>query len=1137
MRFALLCAAVCVVAVLFRAAPAFGGEDAEEAAYSAELERVREDLFAQYMREAARPEGARLGTRLAWSLIRVGNAGPETRVDLDSFRHDDGTAELRVRHRGEDAFIRMDGTDDRRRVRATVGGYRFNTGYAVLLQKPLSWMAKMAGELREAGVAPEAHAEWEVTEAPEGLIAFAGTDAAGGSVVPAAAFFRGAVREVRALPEPEDFGSAREEFLAAAEALHRGVMDDGSIPQDLRLALEPVLAGTYSAVDPRDYFDNEFCRRLIEADYLEKFLAPLPAARAEELARYRRALAKIEAGVDRFAVDLGAEGRLVAVSRPEIGVAEEENAPAAEETGREGADGAGGGESAGALRDAPGVVRDPETGETLSRYNWRWERGQETVFHSPLPSRYLYAMTVTEAFPGRHRLRPAGVPARTEVWHAVLGSLARHRPGAAGAEGDTAKWQEAVELDARGGRDPNAGPLGWSFPLFVPVRDGQGDPVLVATERGVMYTPDFGAFPDGAARRAAQDRWLDNAALTLATPGELNLLYRIFFRYCSDSPLPELPNLIGSHLGLSDTHQTVYQTLDRRWVGRLIGDCDDMAEFFQNIAVRQGRLAQVMQLPSHAAAGWLDAAADVEGEDPGSAGYEFVVLQTGPALRFTAATRTEAVEKAYRHFEQNVGESQFTVSAVPLLLRFADEETRTSFVLSARIYWDREYAEKMTAVQEYWHLHTYAAGIAAMRTMLETDRDPGNIKELASLYEQVGAYAEAAELREEELATAGGDALAALATLSDMAELQVRAKNRDAAFAALDAMRDKLAALRIGDADLYARAFAYRAAWALLLARLDAPEKAWPLFRHDVAAAEADGWRVSEPLLRVLTTLYDRMALRRDQLSAAGGAEGADAERIRIETRNALAHAFGAGYFTKADSFNDIASKCYWLGRYAVAVAGREAGLARLAEDGPYPSAPDAGALAARTAELSDRDWAWFRITPRLLFGLGLEMLDREEYPERYDPAGAERVLALVPRAAEKAAAAGAGLPDRETPVQAALVLSFVRNDLPAFERLMAEVRAKDYSGLYNDAATMFGSYAGLVPEAEFGGWIAAFRAAFPGRQHYFQAAYRMLAKGHAAHAVAFAEATAGFFPDDALLVAEAAALREAALAKSRNIE
>ncbi len=1054
------------------------------------LVKTRDGLFQVYQDEIRQGKVSD-ATRLAWSLIRVGASHPDTRVKPGSFRFDRGGAEIELRHMGAEFVIRLDEKDYKKQVRAEVDGYRFRSGWPVLFQKPFGWMAELAQEMRRSGIAPEEEREWDVMEAPEGLIALAVPDN-GGSWwgVPSLAFYRGELREVQSIPLPDDAANIAEEFTGAAKRLHDGIMGDESIPEALRQAFNPVLRGTYLPIDPRDYFDSDFCRRLIEADYLESHVSPLPPERVEELAAFRRALAKIDNGYDRFKVLLDEGETLVAVAKPGVD-----------------------------FQDSVGdEVRDPETGETLSRYQWRWEGADETGFHSPLPGRQLNALSVVEYYPGKHGIKPKGVPEVTEVWHALKGKLATYRKGAAAAEGNPEKWLEAVTLDMRGRRDDVSGPLGWNSPLHVPVRDDQGDPVLVATLNGVVPSPNFTGYPVPAERRAAEEEWLDNAARIFSTPGELALIYQVFFRYCSDSPLPETPNLIGSHYGLSDTHQTVYESLERRWVGRLIGDCDDLAEFFQNLADRQGKLCQVMQLPSHAAAGYL--------EETPEGDYAFVVLQTGPVLRFVSHSREGAVEKAYRHFEDNVGDTQFTIAAVPVLLRFADEETRTPFVLSARIYWDGDYAEDMIRVQEFWHLHTYSAGVLAMEKLLGGDREVGNIKELASLYERVGEYEKSAALRREELAEVKEDPQATLSALLDISLLHIAAKDKPAALGTLAEMGDLLEKLRKERPEMYRRAAAFRSSWAGALSRLGEPERAWELVRHDVDEAWKKDGKFSDTLLRTLVTMYDRMSIQRDVSEAEGKRADREAMRIRYCVRSALAKAFGKDYFSADDSYNKISSRYFLLGRYGVAVAGRKAGLSSLCLDGPYPGGERDH--TARGEDLSELDWEWFRVMPRLYLAFAMEMLDRDENPELYDPVMARNCLEKVRGSAKLGAGLGSNVTSQDAIIKSDLVLSFLNRDLSAFNEVMAMVRDKNYASLYDDAAVVFGSYCGLVPLAEFDAWIEAFHRFFPGRQHYFKAAYRAMDKEHFGHAERLAEATPRFFPGDALLAGEVAGLKGA---------
>ncbi|MDR3077739.1 MAG: hypothetical protein LBV15_03135, partial [Planctomycetota bacterium] len=1056
-----------------------------------ELLDLRNDLFSRVQAEMRR-ERRSPGVRLAWAMLRIGFSDPEVEIDPAGFRQDARQAAMRFRMRGLPVEMEMGEDDLESAIRAKVADYEFVSGWYPLFHKPLSWMVGLAEDMRRAGAPGGKGVVWEIIEGPGAPLALSRPPAAAGSapasLAPASgrlAFFQGRLRQVEEMPRSDDSRRLIDDFLAAARRLHDGVMEDASIPQELRQALKPVLAGAYEKPDPRDYFDSAFCRRLLEADYLETFIRPFPPALREALDAYRGAVGKLDAGNDSFAFEAEDGERLVAVERLDF-------------------DQGGSGRSG---------DQDPETGETLPAYVWRRERERETVFYSPLPSRYVYAFMLAEHYDGRHAVRPVGRPALTEVWHLEKGRLASYAAGGARAEGDAELWNQAIAWDLSGRFDPAMGSPGWNFPLHVIERNDQGDPLTLATLSGVVKSPDFSGIADTGARRRAEDEWLAAAAAALPTPGELGLIFHHLFRYCSDSPLPELPNLIGSHFGLSDYHQTVYESLERRWVGRLTGDCDDLAEFFQILTRLQGKLSHVMQLPSHAACGYVEKDADGL--------RRFVVLQTGPVLVFAAPSLNEVVETAYRSFDRGDNMTHMTTDAVPLLLRFADEETRTPFVLAARIYEDAEYADTMIRVQSYWHEHVYSAAIKVMEEMIQTDQEVGNIKEIGSLYERVGEYARSADMRRRELELVKGNPQAELSTLLEIAQLHVQDKDRDKALAALGEMEEIMRAMiKRDDANEFFRAMSFRSLWAVHLSRLGQPARAWALIRYDAAMTKSRLGRVADPVLRTLVSIYERMRLQ----AASGAAVPAEEAEAAREIRRELEEGFGRGYFKSDDSYNAIIGRFHSLGRYAVADAGRDAGLARLAEDGPYPDGPRDQSRRARGVD--DEDWKWLRITPQLYLALALEMLDPDEYPELHNPDSARILLEGVTRAARKGIGLGSDISGDDAAVRAEITLAFLNRDIAAFRRSLAVVKDKDYSSLYDDAAMTFGLQCGLIPPAEFPAWIAAFREFFPGSQHYFKVVYRAIDKENYDHALLMAEATAGFFPDKPLLLQEAEFVR-----------
>ncbi|MCC8191206.1 MAG: hypothetical protein LIP77_11335, partial [Planctomycetes bacterium] len=866
-----------------------------------DLLRLRVEVFGRLQSEMRRGR-TNPGTRLAWAMLRMAFDDEDMAIDPGQFRFDSGKARIAFTSGEIPVVMEMGEADYETRIVAVVDGYRYTAGWTFLFHKPLEWMVEMAAAMRLAGVPRQTGQEWEILEGPEGPLALAAanretTGTGDRQDADRQVFYAGSLRPVTTWPVAEGAREVVAEFRQTAMRLHDRVMADESVPLALRQALKPVLMGTYQQPDPRDYFDSDFCRRLIEADYLETFIRPMPPGIREELDAYREVLGRLEAGYDDFSFTTDEGWTIFAVTRLD-----------ADFTG-----------------DGRASDQDPETGESRPRYTWRREETDATVFFSPMPSRFVYAFMLAEEYPGRHRIPPTGRPARTEVWHASLGLIASYDDGADRAEGSEELWSAAIARDLGGRHDSASGQPGWNFPLHVLQRDDQGDPVVLATLTGTVKSPDFSAIAEEEERRQAEDDWLDTTAATLATPGELGLIFHQFFRYCSDSPLPEMPNLIGSHYGLSDTHQTVYESLERRWVGRLIGDCDDLAEVFQVLTRRQGKLSHVMQLPGHAACGY----AERTEEDT----YRFVILQTGPVMQFTAPTLWEAVEMAYRSFDRGEGVTHMTMDAVPLLLRFANEDTRTPFVLSSRIYEDPDYAETMIQVQAFWHEHVYSAAIKTMEALVAEDQEIGNIKELGSLYERVGFYDKSAEMRYRELDMVREQPTAAISTLLEIVQLHVQEKDRDKALAALGEMETIMRDM-VDREDLpeFYNAMSFRSFWAVHLSRLGFPARAWDLIKYDVAITKRHMGRISDPILRTLVFMYDRMCAQRDD----GEDSDADAAKARLEVRRELEEAFGRGYFKDDDAYNNIIGRYFTLGRFAVSDIGRETGIARLQADGPY---------------------------------------------------------------------------------------------------------------------------------------------------------------------------------------------------------
>lgn len=352
---------------------------------------------------------------------------------------------------------------------------------------------------------------------------------------------------------------------------------------------------------------------------------------------------------------------------------------------------------------------------------WIWRTATRCSYARSVPGpefrQHVAATLVVDLPPGADPWRDAGRATAARLYWGDL-ELARWDGQTVSA---TAAWQAGL---APWGSDLEPG---WPAPhLVLTAPDGSVLRLLVGTI--ALDAPrDGGGDADG---------FLARAATALANPELLPLLGDTFFTYAYDSPDPTHPRLIGDAQRHGDVHQTAAQTLATTLGGRFRGDCDDLAEIYVTLLTAQGRLAHVMDLPRHAAAGWLE---HQDGKD-----WRMHVLQSGPARCFTAASGDLAVVTAYNDMSER--ERPFRADQIAVLLRFAGENTRSAWRLSWRIYADPTYARTMIDVQRDWYFRTYHHGVTAMLAQIASgDADPANHSELSGLYRRIGDWANSIE--------------------------------------------------------------------------------------------------------------------------------------------------------------------------------------------------------------------------------------------------------------------------------------------------------------------------------------------------------------------------------------------------------
>ncbi len=300
-----------------------------------------------------------------------------------------------------------------------------------------------------------------------------------------------------------------------------------------------------------------------------------------------------------------------------------------------------------------------------------------------------------------------------------------------GFQSDIATWRVAVPNTGRHVEETTVSNF---LPPHLVVIDLDGDVRMLATAHGVLVPPRDPSTPEA-------ERFLSDAAAALPDAAHLDLIGEHLFYYVYDSPDPRSPLLIGNRQVKGDIHQTAYETISTVANGMCRGDCDDLAELYQEIIERQGKLAHIITLPAHAAAAF----AEQKGER-----WHVHVLQTGQPREFIADDLPEALRLAYLSFDDS---DNFDPNGLGLLLRFSGENTRGPWRLSWRIFSEPDYARTMIDVQKDWHYSTYQRGIHKMEAMMAAgDDDTANHRELAGLASFTGQHEDAAQHMREALA-------------------------------------------------------------------------------------------------------------------------------------------------------------------------------------------------------------------------------------------------------------------------------------------------------------------------------------------------------------------------------------------------
>jgi len=1004
--------------------------------------------------------------------------------------------------RGPDAFraeFRLDGTRGalhapkgsyKKSALVTVEGHTFIVPWRHFMYRDVIMAGGLAARMRAVGVEPSPSGHWEMVEGPSSPVALLRRGKAfllcvvGGELAKArtgSGADRGAI----------------DEFTKTARELRESIKKDESIQSDLRQAFDATIAATFGETDPRDWLDPAFCRRIVAEGYIEENLPELGPGHRAILERYRAAYEKLSAGYPVLSTTLE-DGRTLTAF--------------------------------GSLEDELSQGRDKAYKRPA--YSWRVDApdGKETTFAVPLPDRHAHPLYVAATFEGRHETQPSSAePVRLKMLHALSGVIASKKEGAWELEFDQKKWDETLHADAGLFRNMTYGTPGWALPPHVPVLDPNGTPKGILTRQGLLASRDFSGLADPAERLAAEGEYLDECAAKLKTPGELNFLFKYFTKYVFDSPVASRPNVIGNHLATGETHQTAEQFLERKIGGYFVGDCDDVAEFFQVITRRQGKLSHVFSLPKHAACGYVEKRKPPEGEP-----FRLIFLQTGPARIFEAPTLDEVVEKGVMAFSEDEDQS-FTVAAVPFLFRFANEQTRTPYVLSDRIIVDDDYAEIMIRVQSYWHYHYYATAFRTMEELIETDKDISNFTELAGLYRWVGLYEESIKMSRGGLAAMKrSDEKIRQNELIDIATMHYMAGDEEEAKTVLlEIAKQTVADIQARNLRQVFRLMPIRFQAAGLHAMMDDPLSGFRMVEMDINFARRAFGKIIDPLRRALVSIYVAIADREER-----GAELTDVEKgLREHLSRLLLTDFSTDLFEKDDGFNSYLRHYSLIGSFAVATVGREKAREMLLAEGPYPRGERDH--RARGAEISLDDWQWFRICPPVYTGLIFELVEPPPGPHRwlpasrmrdaqaYDPELAIRLIDAMLKGADEGRKLGSMNAMEGILLRGRILKAILRSDLEEFDALLAEVKSKNWDRHFEAAASAFGDLCGLLKLEDVPAWMDVVHRYIPGKQHYFRIAYWALKRGYLDHGLAAAERAVTFFPDEEAMAGELVYFRD----------
>lgn len=838
-------------------------------------------------------------------------------------------------------------------------------------------------------------------------------------------------------------------FLSRARLLEAVVRNSDAIPAEIRGPVTALLRATHTRAQPKDYLDGQFCREAVYEGYLEGHVPAIDESVADRLKGYRDAYAE----VIRF------RRRLQAAS-PDGGKVESR---------------------ANLEGNSFWRIYDPAGPTTTFAIEPRDPMGTNLVVHT--------------TFAGAHDEWPEKAePIRIRMFHPAAGELSRWEVSTGALSFDAERWARALRTDEPPAIPEHFGKAEWRIPPHVVRVDSAGRPVGLILPNGVL---NVAPFPPGPDRRMAQDRFLDDCARVLRTPGELHLFYRYFVQYVLDSPVTTSVTLIGSSRHTGEVHQNAYETLDRWLAGRFLADCDDLAELYQTILRRQGKLAYVLGVPGHATCGL----AEREGAE-----WVFFCVDTGPPRQLRHKDLDKVLENLLRTYDEE-GDMDFDPRSIRFMFRFAGEQTRSDYYLDSRMFRDREYAETMIRVQELWHFSFYALGIETMLKVLETDKMPANCAEIAGLYMRVGQYEEA--LRWVDVGIAGLDPADPLSRLNEVLRkavcLRELGREEDASRALKEAAAE-LAAIAKDKPEEAGRYRRLRFTIATSLAEAGDPWGGWELVAADVRSLLFER-TMADSLGADVTRIFFKM--REEQRAGEKLTEAQLQEMATLE--KLLAEFFETGMFREDDSFHALIRKYSILYDYYAAKDGPESAAARLLQ-AEFPEGRRRH--EARQGDSTDLDWRWMRISPFSYAQAVGHFLDKKRRAADGAPRSCRTIRALE-SAIPEAKKHGSLGPFEFTVLSLQLVRGCLELDEATIRAVFDEMKRQTWGRLFESLAETLGRTARHMKPDDFERVFRLFCSYEPPRRHYYGVVYPALQDGAVRHAIAASRVCIERFPDD----------------------